>query len=248
MKPQRASLLLAPLRRDGFLPPTHLINIPLDNHKPTDTHTWIKPCPDCHSFVLANPLNQPGSQGLPSHHYRVVFTDGACPGNGGLYAKAGLGIVFKDSDDPRSTSKPGFAVPVTADIDPYTARRTSQRAELLAAIKALEMVRDDADRMRYAGCTWKLAVRRRPRWEPAWVVAADSEYVVKGMTEWLPRWKLRGGRKPDGQVPSNYDLFLRLESIVNEIEARNVQVGFLWIPRHKNGTADWLAKRAAGML
>lgn len=24
----------------------------------------------------------------------------------------------------------------------------------------------------------------------SWVIATDSEYVVKGMTEWLPAWKV----------------------------------------------------------
>jgi ribonuclease HI len=24
----------------------------------------------------------------------------------------------------------------------------------------------------------------------AWIIAIDSEYVVKGMTEWLPKWKV----------------------------------------------------------
>ena len=26
--------------------------------------------------------------------------------------------------------------------------------------------------------------------DAVWVVATDSEYVVKGMTEWLPAWKV----------------------------------------------------------
>jgi ribonuclease HI len=24
----------------------------------------------------------------------------------------------------------------------------------------------------------------------AWIIATDSEYVVKGMTEWLPTWRV----------------------------------------------------------
>lgn len=26
--------------------------------------------------------------------------------------------------------------------------------------------------------------------ETAWMIVTDSEYVVKGVTEWLPKWKV----------------------------------------------------------
>jgi ribonuclease HI len=52
--------------------------------------------------------------------------------------------------------------------------RSNQRAELCAARLGVEL----------------LARTRVKGKAEAWIIATDSEYVVKGMTEWLPKWKV----------------------------------------------------------
>ena len=69
-------------------------------------------------------------------------------------------------------------MPIT-DLEDDFALRSNQRAELHAAKLGLEF----------------LAEAHRINTEPedesnVWVIATDSEYVVKGMTEWLPTWRV----------------------------------------------------------
>lgn len=79
-----------------------------------------------------------------------------------------------------------------------------------------------------------------------WIIATDSEYVVKGMTEWLPRWRVNGWRTAQNTRPANLDLFLRLdEAIEEEMTQGDRQIAFWHVPRTCNTIADRLAKEAA---
>ncbi len=42
----------------------------------------------------------------------------------------------------------------------------------------------------------------------------DSQYVIKGITEWLPSWKARGWRTADRKPVKNQDLWERLDQVV----------------------------------
>ena len=61
---------------------------------------------------------------------------------------------------------------MTDAVDP-DAVRTNQRAELLAAIEGLKKLEEN-------------------RFEPVHtcIVITDSAYVVKGITEWFPTWRV----------------------------------------------------------
>jgi ribonuclease HI len=74
-------------------------------------------------------------------------------------------------------------MPITDSTDNF-ALRSNQRAELHAAKLGLEFFAE-ADRIN----TEELS--DMPKGESkAWIIATDSEYVVKGMTEWLPTWRV----------------------------------------------------------
>ncbi|KAG6918196.1 hypothetical protein DXG01_015985 [Tephrocybe rancida] len=170
------------------------------------------------------------------HHYRLAFTGGSCLSNGKAGAKAGLGIVIGNGEEGIQQ----WAIPVEADVDPNR-RRTSQRAELLAAIEGLKRL-DDAEegteepRRKHS---------KDPNDKSEWVIATDSEYVVKGMTECYPTWKARGWKKSNGRVSVNLDLFRKLDSLVCSVEERGINVAF-WHVLHKfNTLATSLAKKAA---
>jgi ribonuclease HI len=67
---------------------------------------------------------------------------------------------------------------------------------------------------------------------PATVVLhSDSEYVIKGMREWLPGWKKRGWRRADGKPVINADLWQALDA-----EAARHTVRWTWVRGH-NGHA-----------
>ena len=82
-----------------------------------------------------------------------------------------------------------WSVSVDDTIDP-DAPRTSQRAELLAALEGLKKLHKfsiDED----PGAHAKLMRRHKAEGDPHYIVVTDSEYVVKGITEWFPSWRVR---------------------------------------------------------
>lgn len=85
-------------------------------------------------------------------------------------------------------------------------RTTNNRMELTAAIRAVEAVPDGI---------------------PA-TVLCDSQYVVKGITEWLPSWIRRGWRTAGRQPVKNADLWRRLA----DARARRPAVRFEWVRGH----------------
>jgi ribonuclease HI len=72
------------------------------------------------------------------------------------------------------------------------------------------------------------------------VVHTDSQYVQKGMSEWLPGWKRRGWRTADKKPVKNADLWQQLDALV----ARH-EVSWQWVRGHAgdpgNERADQLA-------
>lgn len=68
------------------------------------------------------------------------------------------------------------------------APRTSQRAELLAAIEGLKKLHE----LYLTNRVHNVPSRRRKKKErPSFIVTTDSEYVTRGITEWFPLWRVR---------------------------------------------------------
>lgn len=72
----------------------------------------------------------------------------------------------------------------------------------------------------------------------------DSEYVRKGITEWITGWKARGWRTAAKQPVKNVDLWQRLDALVSS--AGHV-IEWRWVKGHAgdpgNERADALANR-----
>ena len=102
---------------------------------------------------------------------------------------------------------------------------TNNRMELTAAIRALE------------------ALKR-----PATVhLHTDSQYLQKGISEWIRNWKRNGWRTASKQPVKNADLWQRLD----ELAARH-QIKWCWVKGHAghagNERADALANRGMDEL
>jgi len=73
-------------------------------------------------------------------------------------------------------------------------------------------------------------------------VHTDSQYVQKGISEWIHGWKRRGWRTADKQPVKNADLWRVLDE-----EAARHRVEWLWVRGHsghvENERADALARR-----
>jgi len=75
-----------------------------------------------------------------------------------------------------------YSSPATEDYDPNMPR-TNQRAELLAAIYGLEAYVAGFGTMRIHEDATGDEMK-------TWTITTDSRYVVNGITDWLPRWKV----------------------------------------------------------
>jgi len=71
-------------------------------------------------------------------------------------------------------------------------------------------------------------------------VYTDSEYVLKGITEWLPKWKAKGFRTSSGKPVKNKELWLELEKLVNFHK-----VTFEKVKAHSNHYYNEMADRIA---
>jgi len=102
---------------------------------------------------------------------------------------------------------------------------TNNRMEMMAAIMALESLKRP--------CKVKLTT--------------DSQYVLKGITEWMPGWKKRGWKTAGRQPVKNVDLWKRLDKVVGGHE-----VEWQWVRGHtghpENELADQLATGAIDSL
>lgn len=111
------------------------------------------------------------------------------------------------------------------EISGAEALTTNNRMELTAVIRALEALRRP--------------VRAR--------VFTDSQYVRRGITEWLAQWKKRGWLTADRKPVKNQDLWERLEEIC---AAHDIE--WHWVPGHAgvpgNERVDRLANQAIESL
>jgi ribonuclease HI len=148
----------------------------------------------------------------------AVFADESCLGNG------------------REGSNPGGAAGVIEYFNPATERlsrfdywisepaTTNNRMALRSAIEAMRVLSRKGSRFRVA-------------------FTSDSQYLVKGMTEWMYGWIARGWRRKEGEI-ENIDLWKDAKDAVN-----GHQVMWRWVRGHKghvqNEYANFLAMRAA---
>ncbi|HUQ14906.1 MAG TPA: ribonuclease H [Gemmatimonadales bacterium] len=99
------------------------------------------------------------------------------------------------------------------------------------------------NRMALKGATLALELLARKGARFAALMVSDSQYLVKGMREWVPVWKARGWTRKGGPI-ENLELWKALD-----VARRKHDVQWAWLRGHqrhpKNEYADWLAVRAA---
>lgn len=107
------------------------------------------------------------------------------------------------------------------ELSGYEPHTTNNRMELTAALKALE----------------KTSPKSRI------VLTTDSNYLVKGMTEWLPGWKKNNWKNSQNKAVVNQDLWEQLDTLV-----RHRSVEWKWVKGHsghpENERCDELANIA----
>jgi len=142
----------------------------------------------------------------PARKHVDIHTDGACLGNPGPGGWAAL-LRWRG---------------IERELAGGEADTTNNRMELMAAIAALEALKEPCDA----------------------TLHTDSQYVRKGITEWMANWVRRGWKTAGGEAVKNRDLWERLHA-ANTKHA----VDWRWVKGHAgdpdNERVDQLARAAA---
>jgi ribonuclease HI len=143
--------------------------------------------------------------------------------------KTAQAIIFTDGACLGNPGPGGYAAVVTiAGEEQIIVGRdtatTNNKMEMTAAIKALEAV---------------------PHSTPI-IIHSDSQYVIKGATQWLPGWKAKEWRKADGKPVMNQELWMQMDQLI-----RGRKVTWQWVKGHagheQNERVDNLANTEAQM-
>jgi ribonuclease HI len=135
-------------------------------------------------------------------------------------------VIYTDGACSGNPGPGGWAAILTygdhcKEISGGEAVTTNNRMELTAAISALD------------------ALKQASRVE----LHTDSEYVMKGITQWIHGWKRKGWRTAGGDPVKNADLWQQLDAA-----RQRHQVDWRWVRGHaghpENERADELAREA----
>jgi ribonuclease HI len=147
----------------------------------------------------------------------LIYTDGGCSGNPGPGGWAYI-IVIETFQSVKVLSENWGAEKET----------TNNRMELTAVIAALEALKG----MKHG---------RKAQ------VFTDSQYVQKGMTEWIQSWKKNGWRTSDKGMVKNQDLWQRLDALASDFS-----ITWTWVKGHAgnryNEYCDALTQKAINSI
>lgn len=99
---------------------------------------------------------------------------------------------------------------------------TNNRMELIAAIEALKLLNEKCDVSLYS----------------------DSQYLRKGITEWINNWKSRNWRSSTNKAVKNRDLWQKIDALNQQHH-----IDWIWVKGHaghpENEECDEMARAAA---
>ena len=149
--------------------------------------------------------------------YKVIaYTDGGVSGNQNTENYGGWGAVVlgvESFGEKEITRKELFGSAVNT---------TNNIMELTGAINALQAIKKK-----------DIPVE----------VYVDSNYVLKGITEWIHGWKARGWRKADKKPVENIQLWMALEDEVSKFKSINFFKVKAHVGVELNELADQLANK-----
>jgi len=147
-----------------------------------------------------------------------IYTDGGCSGNPGPGGWAYV-MVMKTFQGAQVLTKDKGGEKET----------TNNRMELTAVIMALRALKTMNNAPRQAA------------------VLTDSQYVQKGITEWIRTWKRNSWRTSDKQPVKNKDLWEELDAIASEFPLK-----WEWVKGHAgneyNEMCDAMTQEAIALL
>jgi len=122
-----------------------------------------------------------------------IYTDGACSGNPG---PGGWAYVM--------VQKQAIEEVIAAEESGGELNTTNNRMELLAVIAALKMLKNNT------------GVSGTAVLDGNTTIHTDSQYVKKGITEWIKNWKRNSWLTSDKKPVKNKDLWLELDALAEK--------------------------------
>ena len=136
----------------------------------------------------------------------IIYTDGACSGNPG---PGGWGAVIIDEKNNQ------------IELSGSEKSTTNNRMELLAPIKAIKKIKEEANI----------------------TIFTDSTYLKNGITEWIKKWEINGWKSANKKPIKNKDLWQELNKLTQKKD-----ITWKWVKAHAgnplNELADQLATKA----
>ncbi|XP_003746993.1 ribonuclease H1 [Galendromus occidentalis] len=123
----------------------------------TSARSTAPAAPVEHAFVpsFTSSYAEPPPRSRPRREVPVVYTDGACSGNGMAGAKAGIGVYWGDGD-PRNVS------------EPLKGKPTNNRAEIQAATRAIQQAKEQGYEEVEIRTDSDFLVQSTTKWMPGW--------------------------------------------------------------------------------
>ena len=150
-----------------------------------------------------------------------IYSDGGCSGNPGPGGWAYL-IIRDEEGGVRSEE-------ILAEKWGAEESTTNNRMELRAVIESLNALKSMDIQPKKAA------------------LYTDSQYVQKGMTEWMRDWKKRGWKTSDKKPVKNQDLWLCLDALAAELD-----IEWIWVKGHAgnkyNEHCDFLTQKAIASI
>jgi ribonuclease HI len=155
----------------------------------------------------------------------LIYTDGGCSGNPGPGGWAYVIVAHDASENSADSSN----INIIEEKCGGEKNTTNNRMELMAVIKALESL--------------KTVEQASQKLE----IFTDSQYVQKGMSQWITDWKARGWKTSGKDPVKNQDLWQQLDAL-----AAGFPITWRWVKGHAgneyNERCDSLTQKAINSL
>ena len=132
-----------------------------------------------------------------------IYTDGACSGNPGP-GGWGTRIEFDDGQ--------------IQELGGRHSATTNNRMEMQAAIEALDFLKE----ANIAETSPSAAV----------TLHTDSQYLIKGITQWIKGWKRKGWKNSAGKPVLNKDLWQELDQLHQALNADKLSIDWRYVRGH----------------
>lgn len=175
--------------------------------------------------------------------HAVLYTDGGCRPSRGIGGWGVHGYLFRPEPAKQGAgaknalpTEKGYEmnkggvpeITLTHYVDGFGAllpESTNNQAEIMAAIKAFNVVKEQE----LTNVTFIM----------------DSQYVLQGINDWMPKWAENNWIKADGQEVSNADMWRRCYDVKKDLDEKGVTFTYKWVKGHSGNLGNELADQNA---